>query len=209
MMQPGPAPLVRAENGGERRAEILRHASLLFDLRGYNGVSMGDLAAAVGIAKPTLYHYFRSKDEILFELHEEFINVLLIKHHARRSFRLTNSQQILEIMADILELMVTHRGHVRVFFDHYSELPPDKQLQIRGKRDQYHRLLEEMIRRGVASGEFRDVDVELAGLAIFGMCNWAYKWYRAEGRLSPRDVATHFWSLAMSGLMVNGPGGER
>jgi TetR/AcrR family transcriptional regulator, cholesterol catabolism regulator len=105
--------------------------------------------------------------------------------------------------------MVTHRGHVRVFFDHYSQLPPDKQQQIRGKRDQYHHLVEEMIGRGVASGEFRAVDVELVGLAIFGMCNWAYKWYRPDGRLSPREVATHFWSLVMSGLMDNGSASER
>jgi AcrR family transcriptional regulator len=107
----------------ERRQEIVRTAADLFDRAGYSSTTMEDIAHAVGIAKPTLYHYFKSKDEILFWIHEEFIDLLINRHEQRLQALLDPNQLLLEVMADILELMETHRGHVRVFFEHHRELP--------------------------------------------------------------------------------------
>lgn len=184
----------------ERRAEIIRTAADLFDRDGYSSTTMEDIARAQGIAKPTLYHYFSSKDEILYWIHEEFIDLLIGRHEQRVNAGLGVGQLLLEVMADILELMETHRGHVRVFFEHHRELAEEHQATIRVKRDAYERMVKGIFETGIAQGEFRQTDPQLAAFATFGMCNWAYQWYRAGGRMRTRDIAYQFWSYLVHGV---------
>ena len=73
-----------------------------------------------------------------------------------------------------MELMETHRGHVRVFFEHHRELPAEARGPIRLKRGRYEKIVEGLIGEGIELGVFRDTDPHMAALATFGMCNWAY-----------------------------------
>jgi len=73
-----------------------------------------------------------------------------------------------------MELMETHRGHVRVFFEHHRELPAEARGPIRLKRGRYEKIVEGLIGEGIELGVFRATDPHMAALATFGMCNWAY-----------------------------------
>lgn len=184
-----------------RRRQIVDEAARLFDERGYHATSMEDIAATVGVRKPTLYHYFSSKDEILRSIHEEFIELLLERQERRARTPLPAVQMLLEMMADILELMETHRGHVRVFFEHHRELAAPAHAEIAAKRGRYEAMAGELIERGIQEGALRpDVDVRLVTLAMFGMCNWAYQWYRPSGPLGTREVASVFWDALVHGI---------
>jgi AcrR family transcriptional regulator len=184
----------------ERRQQIISLAAGLFDESGYSNTTMDDIAREVGVAKPTLYHYFPSKDDILHAIHEEFIDLLISRHEARAGTGLRPEQLLLEAMADILELMETHRGHVRVFFEHHRELPSEARGPIRVKRDHYEKIVEDLIAEGMAMGVLRQTDAHLATLATFGMCNWAYQWYRPGGALRSREIAYQFWNYLIYGL---------
>ena len=184
----------------ERRQQIISLAAGLFEESGYASTTMDDIAREVGVAKPTLYHYFPSKDDILHAIHEEFIDLLMSRHEARSGTGLRPEQLLLEAMADILELMETHRGHVRVFFEHHRELPAEARGPIRVKRDRYEKIVEDLIGEGMEMGVLRQTDRHLATLATFGMCNWAYQWYRPGGPLRSREIAYQFWSYLIYGL---------
>ncbi|MFI5956368.1 TetR/AcrR family transcriptional regulator [Cryptosporangium sp. NPDC051539] len=184
----------------DRRREIITAAAGLFDRDGYSRTSMDDIAKTVGIAKPTLYHYFRSKEEILSSIHEEFIDLLLAKEERRRRAGLPPEQMLLEVMVDILELMETHHGHLRVFFEHHRELPDAARPGMRAKRDRYEEAVTRTIEAGVTSGVFRDLEPRLTALGLFGMCNWAYQWYRTGGPLRPREIAYQFWDIFVRGV---------
>ena len=184
----------------ERRQQIISLAAGLFDKSGYTNTTMDDIAREVGVAKPTLYHYFPSKDDILHAIHEEFIDLLISRHEARAGTGLRPEQLLLEAMADILELMETHRGHVRVFFEHHRELPAEARGPIRVKRDRYEKIVEDLIGEGIEMGVLRQTDAHLATLATFGMCNWAYQWYRPGGPLRSREIAYQFWNFLIYGL---------
>ena len=198
--EPSPAKPRRGNNADERRRQIVDEAARLFDTAGYTHVNMDDIAKTVGIAKPTLYHYFRSKDEILYGIYTTFLDVLIDRHDARLHAGLDSRQLLLETMSDILELMETHRGHVRALFEHHRELPPDKWAEIRDKRDRYEAMVRKVIEDGIARGELRDIDPQLATLALLGMCNWAYQWYRKAGSMRPREIAYCFWNLIFFGF---------
>jgi AcrR family transcriptional regulator len=187
-------------NADSRRREIVTGAAELFDREGYHATNMNSVARAVGLQKPTLYHYFSSKNEILNWIHEEFIDLLIEKQEAREEQDLAPADDLRAVMRDVLELMDTHRGHVRVFFEHYRELSEVDQATIKQKRDRYQALVEGIVARGIASGAFRDVDVRLTTLALFGMCNWSYQWYRKGGSLESLGIADFFWDLLLNGF---------
>jgi AcrR family transcriptional regulator len=179
---------------------VVAASAELFDRSGFSSVTMEDIAAEIGVAKASLYHYFTSKDDILVSIHEEFIDLLHERHRERLQIGFGPEQLLLEIMADILELMETHHGHVRVFFEHHRELPVEARRRIRVKREDYETAVTEIIRRGVNEQVFRPCDPHLAALAVFGMCNWAYQWLRPNGDLRPRQIAYQFYGYLIQGL---------
>lgn len=183
-----------------RRGTIAGQAAELFERQGYSQTSMDEIAATAGLAKGTLYHYFRTKDEILTEIHEQFLGLLLQRAQTREELGLPPSQQLLEVMTDVLELMRSHRGHVRVFFEHHRELSEAARTDVHRQRDAYEAMVRRQVELGLAQNEFRKIDPALTTLALFGMCNWAYQWYDVSGPLQPRDIALHFWSLLLRGI---------
>ncbi|MHB1592933.1 MAG: TetR/AcrR family transcriptional regulator [Streptosporangiaceae bacterium] len=192
----------RAEH---KREQIVAEAATLFDSRGYAATTMEDIASAVGIAKPTLYHYYHSKDEILYAIHEEFIDLLLSEHKERARDRSLGPDELLQgIAGDILDLMETHRGHVRTFFEHHRELPPRQRSTIRRKRDHYAEIVEELLQQGVDQGLF-ETNPKICALHFFGMCNWSYQWYRSGSELAPRSIGEEFWRMLRDGIRVHRP----
>jgi AcrR family transcriptional regulator len=176
-------------------------AAELFDAQGYGNTSMEDVALSVSIAKPTLYHYFRSKEEILRSIHEEFIQLLIQKYLQRVSAGSEPEELVSGAMKDILSLMVTHRGYVRVFFEHHRELPPEARRYVASQRDAYESLVQSAIGAGQARGTFAAAaDTKLVTLALFGMCNWAYQWFDVRGRYTAEEIAAVYWRLLLKGI---------
>lgn len=187
-------------NADARRRQVVTTAAGLFDKAGYHTTNMAQVARAVGLGKPTLYHYFAGKDEILFWIHEEFIDLLIAKAESHRQAEPSASEELRLIMRDIIALMETHRGHVRVFFEHQRELGDEHQTTIRYKRDQYEAMVEGIVARGVREGDFHTTNERLATLAIFGVCNWSYQWYRSGGDQTTDELADFFHELLTNGL---------
>jgi len=99
--------------------------------------------------------------------------------------------------------MVTHRGYVRVFFEHHRELSSEAKRYVAAQRDANESLLRSAIAAGQARGPFsRGVDNTMISLAIFGMCDWAYQGFDEHGRLSADEVEETYWRLVQSGILV-------
>jgi TetR/AcrR family transcriptional regulator, cholesterol catabolism regulator len=193
-------PVTKVNPADVKRSAIVNNAARLFDTHGYHQTSMTDIAESSGLAKPTLYHYFKSKDEILSSIHDEFIDSLLAAQTARWESDQDPVQQLSGIIGDVLTLMDTHRGHVRTFFEHHRELAAGPRALSVQKRTAYRRMVEAVINRGIAERVFRDVDVQLVTLALFGMVNWSYQWYSPGGTKTAEEITESFLSLVMDGI---------
>lgn len=184
-----------------RRAQIMARAVELFDVGGYHMTSMEDLAAAVGIAKPSLYHYFKSKGDILYAVLDGLIDLVLSDHDARVTADPDAEPEVLlqGIIGDIVKSTRAHQAYVRVFYENLRNLDPQQQRAIRVKRDEYADIVTSLIRQGCARGDF-DCDPTVAMFALFGMCNWTYQWYDASGPITPDELAHQFWNIFRSGI---------
>lgn len=194
----------RIERGGpvdvtDRQAVVVRQAAQLFDQRGYHQTSMEDIADAVGLSKPTLYHYFEGKSEILFWIHHEIIE-RLIAGQERLPPGQSATERLERTMGDILELMHTHRAYVRIFHSHRRELPAALMDRVRDRRNHYQSLVESVIADGIEAGEFAPVDVKMAAFGFLGMGNWTHRWYHPDGGRSHEEVAAFLVSLVVRGL---------
>jgi hypothetical protein len=91
-----------------------------------------------------------------------------------------------------------------VFFEHHRELPDEARQEIRIKRDRYQQLIHDAMTEGVRTGVFRPVDPDTATLAVFGICNWAYQWWRPGSGADPAHTAQKMWDLVIRGLTAPG-----
>jgi len=205
-------PQVKKEVGGkkastntpaheEKRLEIISCCANLFDKVGYHGMSMQMLADEVGLGKPTLYHYFASKADILFAMHQLHMDVMLNDLDAAAAKSAEPGVLLTQACASALRQIADHPGYVRAFMDHYGDLEGDHREQIRTRRQEYFDRIRSIIKGGTTAGRLRKVDPELATLAFLGMCNWAYKWYPPmASKTPPERMAKQLCQIYLDGL---------
>lgn len=179
------------------REEIIAAAAKVFQTKGYHAASVQDIADAVGILKGSLYHHFESKEELLY---------LIVKEPRARLY-----QTVADIVADDApagdKLRRAILAHLEAFEKHYPYLfvylreREEMKRRFRGVPKEYERYWQQILREGVKSGAFRaDLDVHVVSYGLLGMLNWLYQWYDPGGRLSVREIAAQFSTMALAGL---------
>lgn len=188
-----------------RGREIIGTAARLFANAGYHNTGMDDIAHACGLKKPTLYHYFTSKGELVYLIHE----VVREEIEGRLEQRLRRGEGprecLLGVMSDIMLVMDTHEGYLQVFFEHHPELSPERLAETKRKRDRFfnsvHRLVMEILIEAGHDAKRVVTEGRLATLALFGMCNWSYQWYDRGGHLASGDIAAYFYDIWLNGVL--------
>ncbi|MDQ6523945.1 TetR/AcrR family transcriptional regulator [Nocardioides sp. LHD-245] len=192
---------------GGRKTQITSTAAALFNERGFHETSMEDIAEAVGIKKPTLYHHVKSKAQIVAWIHDECVQAVAPPLEEYLTSNLAASEILRRVAIDIFSLMDERPGYLRVYFEHHRDLDPRLRSRLRKKRDEYWANVRRVIERGNESGELNVTNPTLASMAFFGMCNWAYQWYRPGGSRSAAEIGEYVWSIFMAGALQ--PGTER
>lgn len=198
------------ETAGSLREQIIAAAMDLFRRKGYHATTTQEIIAAAGCSKGGFYHHFRHKEDLLYLAHETFIDYELECALRVVSGPGTAPEKLRAIMIDLVESIAKFQPQVTVFFQERHFLSLEKFALVKQKRDRYEQLVEQVVREGMASGAFRrDLDPRLATLALFGLCNWTYQWYRPSGPLSPREIGEKFAHLFLDGLTATGPARAR
>jgi hypothetical protein len=101
---------------------------------------------------------------------------------------------------ELLDIIARYPDHVWVFLHEFPALTGERAQKFHRRRREYERRVEIVLKAGVDSGEFRDVDPRLTALAWLGMHNYAYLWLKASGPLSARNVAERFADVFIRGI---------
>jgi AcrR family transcriptional regulator len=183
-----------------RRREIIDTAAQVFAQRGYHATSLNELCAATGLGKGALYHYIGSKEELLAAIHDRVMDEVMTGADRVATAGGTPSTQLSMLGDELLDVIHRYPDHVWVFLHEFPALTGERAEQFRVRRRAYQQRVEDVLRAGVETGEFRELDPRLTALAWLGMHNYTYLWLRPGGRLSARDVAKPFADLFVEGI---------
>jgi AcrR family transcriptional regulator len=190
------SPFGRAFSADERRQLVLMAAAKRFETDGFHGTTMQEIADEVGITKAALYHYVDSKEQMLYEIHDAFISSILEEANQFVADNSDPAEQLRLFVHSIFRAVADFNPHVRAFFRDFTSLSVDSQADIKAKRDRYEKLVEDCLAEGVRQGRFElVVSPRLAGLFMFGACNWSYQWMRADRETPPHDLAEAWYTM--------------
>ena len=183
-----------------RRQAIIDTSAHVFARRGYHATGITELCAANDLGKGALYHYIGSKEELLAAIHDRVMDEVMVGADRVAETGGTPSQQLAMLGDELLDVIHRYPDHVWVFLHEFPALTGERAARFRQRRRAYEQRIEDVLRDGVASGEFRDLDPWLTARAWLGMHNYTYLWLRPGGRLSARDVAKPFAEIFMCGI---------
>ena len=186
--------------------EIIAAAAKVFQTKGYHAATVQDIADAVGILKGSLYHYVKSKEDLLYLIVKEPIARIYERMTEIVASELPAGEKLRGAILAHLEAFDRHYPHLFVYLHEREEMKRRFREQFKLSPKQYERCWQQILREGVKSGEFRpDFDVQVVSYGLLGMLNWLYKWYDPRGRLGVRVVADQLSALALAGLAAPAP----
>ena len=180
---------------------ILAESARLFNLRGYHGTSLNDIARAFGVSKAALYYHVKSKEDIVFRCYQRVMDLGIEGVNQARSLAAAPDEELTVALRHYIEGLTTHWSGAVVLLD-ARPLTPRLHARIVRQRDEYERRLREIITRGIEAGVFMPYDPKLVGFAILGALNWILKWHNPAGQRSPQEIADVLSSYLVRGLQA-------
>jgi AcrR family transcriptional regulator len=182
------------------RQEILRTAARLFRERGYDATSMNDISAALKLSKGGLYHHFRSKDEILYEIMNHAMD--LTEERVLTPIReIADPEERLRALIRLhIELVLRARDReITVILHENHPLPAGLRKRVNARKKGYIHYLEQLIMEVQRARESHNVTHRAAAFALLGMINWIYQWYRPDGGLKEEDLVRQYTEIFFAG----------
>lgn len=191
-----------APNGRtDKEHSILSGAAALFARKGFENTSINEIGAACGLAKPTLYHYFRDKDSIyagivltvlreLCEAVEDDVAKVSGAEQRLHTYMLSHSGFFEERYAEYVAAQLGYRD---------LSVPADRRTALR-YRDRHESNLRRIIESGISDGVFRRVDVATCCRLVLSSLNWMVRWYKPGGQQRATEIANAYYDLILKGL---------
>ncbi|MCG6115475.1 MAG: TetR/AcrR family transcriptional regulator [Mesorhizobium sp.] len=190
----------RAKNHDDKREAMLHKAAIVFSRDGYDRASMAQLAGELGVSKGLLYHYYASKEALLFDIVQNHLAALVEVVEEANDPALDPQPRLEALVVALLEA--------------YRDADAEHRVQVEGMRilpKEDQEKLKELERRLVAlfAKAIRALDPDLfAGkplikpvtMSLFGMMNWAYMWFRDDGPMSRAEYARLATRILVNGV---------
>lgn len=183
---------------------IFEEAARLFSERGFASTNLQDVADALGMTRPALYYYVRSKDDLLSRLVMETTEAPAVEIQTISDDTAMSPTSKLRAIAHAVALRrAMEPVRFKLLVRSESELPDTVAESNRVAQRATLHAFTKLIKDGVSSGEFRPVDPRVTALAVLGMCNWIAWWHHPHEATSAPELADVMADLAVA--MVRQP----
>lgn len=201
--RPNPSPWRslkdRASIQKRKREAVLETAVRHFNARGFVATSMDDVAAELNVTKPTIYHYFRNKDEVLFACVRRGLEALseaAVEASGERGPGLWRLAQVMRrygmIMTQDFGRIITRTGDF--------ELSEESRATFRALKREIDLTMRSLVQEGINDGSIKGTDARMITFTITGALNWIGRWYDPEGAMPARDVVDGVVATLLAGL---------
>ncbi|HEX7925608.1 MAG TPA: TetR/AcrR family transcriptional regulator [Bradyrhizobium sp.] len=186
---------------GPTTLEAIRKAGvrLIFE-RGYEAMSLRQLAAEVGIQAGSLYNHISTKQDLLFDLVQEHINDLLRELDLALEGKADPVEKLRAFVAFHVSYHMTRKREVFIANSELRSLDAKNYDAVVALRGAYEQRLAQILTDGVSEGVFEVVDIQVATFAIIALLTGLCTWYRPGGRLTRDAIIAAHEKLVLSGV---------
>jgi AcrR family transcriptional regulator len=191
---------VERETRFDRRlGEILSHATEVFCEKGYAGASMRDLSRASGMSLAGLYHYFGSKERLLYLIQKNTFSTIVERLKTRLRDVTDPGERLRIFVQNHLEYFVTNQSGLKVLAHEDEALKNSFGSEIAAIKREYYRICLGLI-DDLKHRRHLDFNSRTAVMSLFGMINWIYTWYNPRLDGTAEELAGEMSAILLAGL---------
>ncbi|HPW36099.1 MAG TPA: TetR/AcrR family transcriptional regulator [Syntrophorhabdus sp.] len=178
---------------------IASAAARLYSTKGYRETSMEDVAVSAKLSKGGMYHYFSSKEDILYFILSNFMDSLLEGFEQDLENIRDPEDKIRYIIRHHVEAYVAHMYSAKVLLNEAYNLSALRISRIKSKEKQYFSTIAEALSLYVGHRLNKDI-LTVVTFNLLGMCNWIYSWYNPKGAINSEQLSQVIFKNFTRGL---------
>src|SRR3979409_185400 len=195
---------------------ILRTSARIFAEKSYHSTSMRDISRSTGVSLAGLYHYCKSKEELLFLIQDHCFGRVLQRLEERLQGESDPIAKLRIFVDNHLSFFAANMAEMKVLSHEAESLAGDLHEHVSTRKRQYTRTARKILsevqqattssarpprRNGQIKRDLKPVDITVATYALFGMMNWIYNWSDPRGKLSVSQLVDNITRLFLSGFL--------
>lgn len=189
--------------GEKRQRQIYDTAARLFAQRGYSRTSIRDLSEALGLQKSSLYHYFESKEDLLFRLLDQFMTDALQNIEELCALALPPQEKLAAFMRFYTSFYAGDRDRLSLLVNELDCLGGEMRAAMVAKQRRYVAAIQGILSEMQRAGLMREIPLPVAVFAFFGMVHYTPKWYQGGGAVNPEELGRLFEIIFCHGILTH------
>ena len=190
----------RSENYDDIQSGILTAACDLFARQGYMRASIAELADACKLSRGALYHYFESKEAILFAILDAHVRQMIADVEVAMARQSTTLDRFRAAIRAIVELNARSSNEQRLILNDLSFLAEAEQQAIKTLERQLVDTISDLLIRLDTEGKIVKRSKKVYTMMLFGMLNFSHTWYDPKGDIEPQEFADMVVDLFLHGF---------
>jgi AcrR family transcriptional regulator len=186
-----------------RLAKLLDHAARIFCEKGYEGASMRDLSRATGMSLAGLYHYFASKEELLYLIQKHTFETIIANLRPRLEASNDPEERIRIFIGNHLEYSLANKEAMKVLVHEDETLKNEHGTEVRAIKRDYYRICLELL-EDFERARGLQFSARMAVMSLFGMINWIYTWHNPRVDANGAELAGQMGDIFLSGVLNAG-----
>jgi len=182
--------------------EIHRVVIRLFARNGYHNTSMREIARGLNMNQSSLYHYFNSKEDILFALVNDAMDDALNILEEICKTNLSPHGKLNRVLSFYTNYYAGDQDRLRLLVNEQCNLGDDYRKVLITKERRYVYLIQSILKALADDGRMKSIPPVVATFAFFGMVHYTIKWYSKDGPVKSGGLADYFLEIFTNGIFI-------
>jgi len=194
---------IRARHRHDQKLElILRTSARIFAKKSYHSTSMRDISRGTGVSLAGLYHYCRSKEQLLFLIQDNCFGRVLERLEERLKAATDPAEKLHIFIGNHLNFFAANMAEMKVLSHESGSLAGKMHARVAGKKQKYTEVARSILAELQAEQALNNtIDLTVATYALFGTMNWIYNWYDPRGKLKVGELVDNVFQLFLNGFV--------
>jgi len=203
-VSPFRTPEQKAQERSAKRLAVLRAAVRMFNERGFHATLLEDVAASIGISKPTIYHYLGNKEQVLLECVAIGLRQFLDAVDEARAMPGDGLDRLRHFLRLYAQVNMDDFGRC-VIRSGIEALSPEGAQSLRERKRGIDKAMRDLIEEGMADGSITRSDPKMLAFTLAGALNWPARWHVPGGELSAAAIADQMVDILTAGMAPRRP----